>query len=292
MSKASLPQPVPSNHKRQPVPGSYQMVAMDLDGTLLRPDKSIGLRSVQAVHDAIRSGIRVVLATARPPRSVKKIYGVLRLDTVVINYNGALIQDPNSGKLLLHRALSPELAQRIVFLARKVDPKVVMSLEIQDKWFTDNESALSPSMREEAGGADATFQVGALEKFMVEPVTRIMMQAPPMDINRIRTALDKDLKGLFSLPTSMEHILQVMHSKVDKGDAVRFVADRYGIPMDKVVAIGDAPNDLSMLRLAGLGAAMDNAYDEVKEGADVVIPANDQDGVAFAIRKFVLKQDP
>jgi hypothetical protein len=85
-------------------------------------------------------------------------------------------------------------------------------------------------------------------------------------------------------------LLQVVAGRVDKADALATVAEFYGIDPDRVLAIGDAPNDLGMIRWAGLGVAMQNAWDEVRAAAHFIVPSNEHAGVAHAFRKYVLRR--
>jgi hypothetical protein len=79
-----------------------------------------------------------------------------------------------------------------------------------------------------------------------------------------------------------------MHKSVDKADALGFVAKHYGVAAERVMAIGDAPNDATMLKWAGLGVAMGNAWPTTRQSADVVVASNDEEGVAQALTRYVL----
>jgi 5-amino-6-(5-phospho-D-ribitylamino)uracil phosphatase len=274
---------IPSQAK--PKRAKVDLVALDLDGTLLRSDKRLSVKVVEAVKMVRRAGVRVVLATARPPRSVREIYNVLKLDTYQINYNGALIHDPMQRTHLFHQPLPSDTAWRVVKLARKIDPKVVISVEILDKWYTDH---VDESLPTETSRSFMPDFVGPLEAFMHVPVTKLMLLAPPERLKAVRKQLTAKFSDRLALAISDPHLLQIVHPGVDKSIALAQLAGHYGVARENVMAIGDAPNDLGMIQWAGLGVAMGNAYSALRDAADLVVPTNDDDGVAHALHEHAL----
>lgn len=261
------------------------LVAIDIDGTLLRSDKTLSLRVARAIDKVREKGVKVVLASARPPRSVNEIHTRLKLDTYQINYNGALIYDTPRRRHVFHQPLVPALTQKIIKAARKADPQVVVSMEILDKWYTDHVDEKLPT---ETSRHFAPDFVGPLEAFWHVPVTKLMLLTPPERMVKIRKAMESKFLDQVALAISDEHLLQVIARGVDKSAALARVATEYSISADRVMAIGDAPNDAGMLRWAGLGVAMGNAWKVTQDAADVTVPTNDEDGVAFALRRYVL----
>lgn len=238
-----------------------------------------------AIEKVTAKGVKVVLASARPPRSVNEVHSKLKLDTYQINYNGALIYDNVRGRNIYHQPLSPAMAQKIIKAARKVDPKVVVSMEILDKWYTDHVDETLPT---ETSRHFAPDFVGPLEAFWHVPMTKLMLLAPPERMAKVSKLIATKFKGQVSLAISDKHLLQVIDLGVDKSTALAKVAAHYNIPASRVMAIGDAPNDVGMIKWAGMGVAMGNAWDVTRAAADFVIPTNDEDGVAFALKKYVL----
>jgi len=267
--------------------GEIQLVAIDIDGTLLRTDKRVSRRVLEAIADAREAGVKIVLATARPPRGIRSLHEKLELDTLQINYNGALIHDRRRGRTTFHLPLDPLVVKRICRTARRVDREVVISVEILDKWYTDffDDSATTETSR-----SFSPDFVGPLEAFLTRPVTKLMLLAPPQRLDRIRKVVEKRHAGQIATTVSDEHLLQIMHPKVSKSAALARVSKDYGIAPRNVMAVGDAPNDAGMLRWSGLGVAVHNAWPVVREAADVVAPSNDDDGVAYAINRFVLER--
>jgi len=264
---------------------AVKLLAIDLDGTLLRQDKRLTKRNGEAVQRAADAGVHVVIATARPPRSVREIHRALGLETITINYNGALIHEPTTGDHLFHQPLPPGLSRRIVEAARKKDPRIELSYEILDQWYTDRYD--KPQKLETAKAFSPDF-VGDLESFIDTTPTKLMLLAPPERLGGVHKFLQRKFGKKVSIVVSDTHLLQVVHPAVDKGNALRAVAERLGIDRDHVMAIGDAPNDLGMIEWAGLGCAVGNAWKSVRSAADHVVGENDADGVAEAIERFVI----
>lgn len=264
-------------------PGLIRLAAVDVDGTLLRSNGSLSRRSVEAVVAATRRGVKVVLATARPPRSTRKIYEVLGLDTLLISYNGAMIYDLVRKRHVLHLPLAAKLAQAVVKLARRVDPQVVVNVEVLDKWYTDR---LDPSLPLESGETKGPDFVGPLTAVLHVPATKLMFLAQPQRIQDLSDRIQKKFGTEVAVTVSDHHILQVMHPQADKGIALSLVAAHYQIRQGQVMAIGDAPNDVGMLRWAGVGVAVENSWPQARQAADMVVPSNDDDGAAFALRQY------
>ena len=126
------PHPHPKPHDPASRAG-IRMVAIDLDGTLLSSRKTITPKTHTAIRAALAAGVKVVLATARPPRSVRTYYEALKLDTPTINYNGALIWNERHRQVVEHVPLDAAVAKRIIAWGRKRYPELLVSVEILDK---------------------------------------------------------------------------------------------------------------------------------------------------------------
>ncbi len=281
--------PVSPQPPATPIPAKpIKLVAIDLDGTLLRSNKRLSTINAQAIADVTRRGVHVVLASARPPRGVRDIYHRLALDTVQVNYNGALIHDMPRGKHVFHQPMPAALAKRIVRFARKMDPQVVISIEVLDKWYTDHVDDKLPTETSKHFSPDF---IGPLDAFLTVAVTKLMLLAPPEKLKPIHEAVRKKFAKDIAILISDDYLIQLVDKQVDKACALRLVAEQYGVAREQVMAIGDAPNDLGMVRWAGLGVAMESGWSLLKKEADVIAPANDEDGVAHVLKRYVLDRD-
>ena len=277
----------------------YDILALDLDGTLLRSDNRIADRDAKAVRDAARAGVRVVIATARPPRAVKPIVEALGLHditapsrdglgVVTINYNGAALWDARRGKAIEHQPIVATLAKEVIDAARRVMRDVMVSIEILDKWYTDR---VVPGLHTETSKAFAPDFVGPLEAFLRVAPTKVLFLAEPERLLEVRSTLHDRYarKGLLDLKVSDDHLFSIIAPGVDKGTALASLCARLGVARERVLAIGDAPNDAKMLEWAGRGLAVSNAWSEARTAADEVLAlSNDQCAVADVIEREVL----
>lgn len=261
-----------------------RLVAIDLDGTLLNDSKRVSERTVDALKCLTGAGVRVVIASARPPRSVRHVYRELALDTWQINYNGALIWDEGRGRAVYHRPMDGTHVRRLIDLARGRHPDVLVSCEILDRWCTDR---LDETYTTETGRLFRPDVVAPIEQFCVEPVTKLMLLAPAGVLDELEPML-RDVRPAVSVIRGEPELIQVMHPTASKGVALKTVCGHYAIPMNQVMAIGDAVNDIPMLEAAGVAVAMDNADPAVKAAADWVAPSNNDHGVHAALQRHGL----
>ena len=261
-----------------------QLLAIDLDGTLLNDSKQVSDQTVAALCDLPSRGIKVVIASARPPRSVRHIYQTLRLDTWQINYNGALIWDEPRRHVVFHLPMSGEIVRRIIDYARGLFPEVLVSCEVQDRWLTDRHEQKHTT---ETGRLFLPDKIACVTEMCREPVTKLLLLGPPEMMSHLAPKI-ADFYPDVGLVQSDPDLIQIMAAGANKAAALHRVADHYHVPMTHVMAIGDAPNDIPMLEAAGIAIAMDNAHAQVKRIADWVAPSNNDHGVHAALRRYGL----
>ncbi|HEV2293272.1 MAG TPA: Cof-type HAD-IIB family hydrolase [Tepidisphaeraceae bacterium] len=262
-----------------------RLVAIDLDGTLLNDSKRVSDQTSTALCCLPRRDVKVVIASARPPRSVRQVYKALGLDTWQINYNGALIWDEPNQRPIFHRPLKGSLVRRIVDLSRDMFDEVIVTCELLDKWYTDRDDQ---SHTTETGRLFKPDLIAPLDEICATHVTKLMLLGEPRIILRLEALLVEQFINEVTIVKTDDDILQIMDPRVSKAVALKKVAAHYGIPMDQVLAIGDAPNDVGMLQLAGVAVAMDNAHPVVKQVADWVAPSNNDHGVHAALQRYGL----
>ena len=265
--------------------GVVELVALDLDGTLLTSGKTITDRTKRVIHALINQQVKVLLATARPPRSVATTYKALKLKTCVICYNGALIYDPPTRKILAHFPIHLPLARSVINFTRELNCEILISVEVLDHWYTDR---VNPAYQTETAKMFKPDKLAPIDTWLNCDVTKILLQGPDECLMQIREKIFVDHPGQLAMAQSENNLLQIMAGSVSKGNALRLVCEHYGIPLQKTIAVGDAPNDIDMLRNAGIGIAMADAPDRVKQAANYITMKNDEDGLADALEKFIL----
>lgn len=264
-------------------PSDIKLLAIDVDGTLLRSDLRICQGAAQACRAAERAGCVVVLATSRGPRLTSWIIQAIDLTAPTINYNGAVIWNPLDSMPQYHQPLDQELARTIIETVRTIDPTIMVAIEVLDRWYTDRvdrrfDQLTDPDLIE------------PLERFLTSPITRLTFLGMPEQIQSVLEPIQNQFwkQRTIALHTPDSQIIQITHPLADKVIALQRVAQRLGAGPEQVMVIGDADNDLAMMEWAGFSVAVENATDNVKNAADAIVPSNDDQGVARAIHRYIL----
>ncbi len=264
----------------QPV---IKLVAIDLDGTLLNDSKQVSDQTAEGLRCLPAQGVRIVIASARPPRSVRHIYTKLGLDTWTINYNGALIWDECARRVVFHQPMDFIPVREIIDRAREMFPEVLVGCEVLDRWFTDR---IEQAYTTETGRLFRPDGVMPLDDFCNQPITKLLLLGEPVRLRQLEPIFYGHPQ-VIAVRADPE-LIQVMDRRASKANALKLVANHYQVPMEQVLAIGDAANDVSMLQAAGVGVAMDNAHLLVKAVADWVAPSNNDHGVHAALVRYGL----
>ena len=275
----------PADASSPSTPPTIKLVAVDLDGTLLNDSKQVSEQTTHALACLTERDVQLVIASARPPRSVRRIYRELGLSTWQINYNGALIWDEPNQRAVFHRPLAGELARQIVEFARDLFEETIVTCEVLDKWYTDRNDM---SHTTETGKMFQPDFICPVAEICDGPITKLMLLGEPRVMLRLENELALRFTDQVTILRSDRDLIQIMHREVSKAVALARIAQHHGIPMSQVMAIGDAPNDVGMLQAAGVSVAMDNAHELVKEIADWVAPSNNDHGVHAALTRYGL----
>ena len=273
----------------------FDIIAIDLDGTLLDSSHAPTPDNVRAVRRAAELGVRIVVSTARPPRATVDITRALDLHAspahpdehglITINYNGALTWDWERSEHIDHRPLLAQTAREVAAAGRALDPDVFVFVEIIDRWLTDR---WDPALLPMSGINAKPHEVGPIESFLADPITKLMLLAPPERLAPVREMVaDRFIAaGSAGLTITDAHLIQVHAPGVSKGAALESLAARLGVDRSRVMAIGDGTNDADMLRWAGTGLAVANACEEAIAAADETLDrTNDDSAVALAIER-------
>jgi len=272
---------------------AIRLIALDLDGTLLTSKKTISPEDRAAVEEAIARGVLVVPVTGRPAQGVPK--EVLELPGVryVVSSNGATIRDIQTGQALLETHLEAETALAVLSASNHV----AMIREVFRAGVGYLSQADYDILCDRYEGAMLAYVLdtrqvvpGTLEEFLRDdprPIEELFFLTDSEETKRDLQTVLSALPGIgFADPFPRD--LEVMAGGIDKGEGLRFLLDRLGIAPEETMALGDGGSDLPMLRAAGIGVAMGNSIETVKAGADWVTGSCDENGVALAIRRFVL----
>ncbi|GGD92867.1 hypothetical protein GCM10011390_09490 [Aureimonas endophytica] len=264
-----------------------ELVISDVDGTLVRDDKSLSPKTIEAVKRLGAAGIGFTLISARPPSGLGGHIADLGLATPVGAFNGATVFEPD-GTIVEAHHLGQETARGVASCFDGLDlPYWIFA---DGRWMTRTramphvEQEIVAARQEPVVAEDLTPWLGRADK----------LQAVCDDPARLAEA-ERAVKARFSasatIAKSQTYYLDVTAPKTDKGHGVTELAKAFGIPLAAVAVAGDMPNDLSMFRVAGLAVAMGQAPDEVKAEADHVTTSNEADGLAAFIEALLAAKD-
>jgi Cof subfamily protein (haloacid dehalogenase superfamily) len=277
----------------------YRMVAIDLDGTLLRNDGTMGERTRRALQAAVRQGIRVVICTGRRFRTTLPILAELQLAVPVIVHGGLLIKDAGTYETLHHHYLSKDFSlEAMKFLkAHGVAPIVYVDLFSQGiDIYLDNERDGHPFHLKylERNRSNCHF-VGDVTQVFCPQTIHIGALADRPSLECLNVKLEREfgasVRHLVMNNTNEEGaFLEIMSPGHSKWRALVRLIEMEGFTAEQVIGIGDEVNDLEMITHAGLGVAMGNAIPAVKAVADYTTRSNEEDGVAHVVERFLLKE--
>lgn len=264
-------------------PGEPRLLALDLDGTLLGADGQLPPRTRVALRRLRAGGVHVVLASGRAPAGMLRLCQELGLDDPQITMQGALIASPLTGSVLAAWRLEPAEAQAQIAFAREVGavPLLCFADGFRCEVLTPEVEALFAPFEE-----PLPLIVPDLELLAEQRPIKTFLYTPPGAHERIWEAANRAFAGRATVTSGDEHSVELLPLGASKGEALRALAASLGIPLAEVAAIGDARNDIAMLRLAGRSAAMAQARPEVREAAELVVASNSEEGALEALELF------
>lgn len=259
-----------------------QLIATDLDGTLLRKDGSISERTQAALSSARAAGIRLVMVTGRPARHVAKIQGAAELGGVVICVNGALIYDLDHEQVVSESRLSAELACELVNDLRQHLPGICFAVEVGLEFGWEPSYGLARK-RTEAPRIPVADALELCGRGVNKLIARHPSYAAEALIERSLHVFGERARVSYSGAP----FLEISAFEVSKASALASYCAERGIDAGGVLAFGDMPNDLPMLEWAGRSVAMANAHASVLSATHEVTLSNDEDGVAVVVERVL-----
>lgn len=272
---------------------NIKMVGLDLDGTLLREDKSISGRSRAAIAEAIRQGVVVLVSTGRPLTGVPEELKVFPGMRYLLASNGARIVDLQEDKTLYESLIPMETAEKVLDVFDRYDTLQEVFFDgigyINEEMYDHiGEYLTNPNM---AGYIASTRRKTAGIRCKMKEMNRALdkVQGTFKSIEEKQGAL-KELSEIAGIEVTgaLSNNIEVNNEGVNKGAGLVRLGEILGIKREEIMACGDGMNDLKMLQEVGFAVAMANGTKEIREAADYVTVSNNEDGVARAIEKFVL----
>lgn len=269
---------------------NYQVIALDLDGTLLTPEKTILPDSLLALQRAQGAGAKVVIVTGRHFVAIHPFYQALALDTPAICCNGALMYDYHEKKVIASDPLQPYQATQLLELLDSYNVHGLMYADDAmfykeptghiirtENWAKSLPESQRPVFKQVSSLREAAHEVAGIWKFALTDTDTVKL-------HKFSQIVEREL-GL-ACEWSWHDQVDIAQLGNSKGKRLAQWVESQGLSMNQVIAFGDNHNDLSMLKNAGLGVAMGNAVDEVKECADLVIGTNTESGIAEIVNRY------
>ncbi|ADL07408.1 Cof-type HAD-IIB family hydrolase [Thermosediminibacter oceani] len=258
----------------------YRLVVTDLDGTLLDNEKRVSSANIEAIKRLREAGIMFTIATGRGERAAGPFIKLLGIDMPAVLFNGGEIYDPSRGPVYTSY-LEKDVFHLVIDHFRNSEMGIVTFHH--DRIFIAD---LKPShdlylKREKV-------EVERLkDPEEVDEVNKILLVGDVPLAKKMMAELEKKAGIRINHVQSDRFYLEVIPDGVSKAEGLRKLCDILGIDRQSVVAIGDNMNDLSMIEFAGLGVAVENAEEEIKRAAGLIVPANTENGVAYLIKKII-----
>jgi Cof subfamily protein (haloacid dehalogenase superfamily) len=261
-----------------------KLLLSDVDGTLVRSDKSLSPRSVEAVHALHEAKIHFAVTSGRPPRGMEMLIEPLALAAPIAGFNGGLVVEPNL-EVVEERTLPDEVVTRATPLV-EAHGLAVWVYSAGDWLVRDPDGA-----HVERESQTVQFPPTVVESFDgARHVAKIVGVSDDFDaVVAAESAAHEELGAHVSAARSQPYYLDITHPQANKGCVAQFLSDRYALATDEIATIGDMPNDVLMFAHSGLSIAMGNAHREVQRAARRVTATNDEDGFAHAVERFILE---
>jgi Cof subfamily protein (haloacid dehalogenase superfamily) len=264
---------------------SVKLIASDLDGTLLDSAGKMPERNFSAIREAMSRGVAVTVSTGRMFRSAMRFAEPLGIKIPLICYNGAMLRHPN-GEILWHKHLELEMAKKLLKLFRE--------LGVYVQSYVDDELLIRDPNKEEYLEYRRLFGVtgkvvgDGLYHPDAAPTKLLAITGTAGEAQDIASDLRERFGAELYVTRSNCNFVEAMNPEANKAKGLAKLAEIIGVNMEEVLAIGDGENDVEMVTCAGIGVAVSNGAKKIRDAADYVAPSNDENGVSWAVNRFVL----
>ncbi len=260
-----------------------ELFVVDVDGTLLTPDKQLTDRARRAVDRLREAGVKLALTSGRPPRGLGMLVEPLALETPLAAFNGGMFVEPDL-EIVEQHPVAPGAARDAVRVL--LDHELDVWVYRETDWYVRDVDA--PHVAREQKTVQFEPEVTDDLESLLDRAVKIVGVSDDRDrmadCGKAMAKLGAEIYAARSQP----YYLDVTHPKANKGQVVRYLSERLSIPPARVATIGDMPNDVEMFEAGGLSIAMANASSEVRQQADRVTASNSDEGFAKAVEDILL----
>ncbi|MEG0354728.1 MAG: Cof-type HAD-IIB family hydrolase [Lachnospiraceae bacterium] len=265
----------------------YQILVLDLDGTLTNSDKKISAPTKEALTDIQNQGKKVVLASGRPTYGVTPLAKELELSKYggyILSYNGACITDCSTGKIIYNKTVPIDILPDLFHIAQQFPADILTYTDehilsgICSNPYTELESRINhmPVIHADNFPENIHF-----------PVNKYLITGEGSVLAKAEIAVKEKFHKLLNIYRSEPFFLEIMPQNIDKAYSLQKLLNSIGLTADQMICCGDGLNDVTMIEYAGLGVAMENAQPPVRALADYITKSNDEDGILHVINEFM-----
>ena len=266
---------------------SYELLVLDLDGTLTNSEKKISPATREAILDIQKNGKKIVLASGRPTQGIVSLSKELELAKYggyILSYNGGRIIDCKYDELIYNKEIPPDIIKPMLGIAQKYDVDIVT-------YTCDNViSGLKVNQYTQAESRINSMPIKSVDnfaEFVDFPVNKLLITGEGTIVANVLTEAKAKFHKLLNIYRSEPFFLEIMPQNIDKAFSLQKLLNSIGLTSNEMICCGDGYNDVSMIEYAGLGVAMANAQQVVLERADYITKSNDDDGILHVINEFM-----
>ena len=265
----------------------YQLIAMDLDGTLLNDQKIITERTKEALMAAQKAGVRLALASARPSPGLYRERDALCLQAyggILMSYNGGRIVDAATDKVLFETCMDMEDTRQVLRFLETLP--VTPILDDGRQFYVTDRNGYKVDY-ECRNNNMVCAEVENLADFLFFAPIKILMSVQPAALPEVQRTIAEKLPQSLTVVQTAPFYLEVIPRRINKGQGITDICAVLKLNREQVIAFGDAANDIPMLLSVGMGVAMGNAAESVKQAADRITDSNNHDGIAAMLEKLL-----
>ena len=264
-----------------------RLVASDVDGTLLGPDERVPARAFAAIERLVAAGVGFVLVTGRPPRWIPPVVAMLPVAPLAVCANGGVLYDAAADRVLWARTFGADALGELAATVAEVLPAAGLAVERIGVRADDPDALFVADPAYRHAWPDGDNRVAERSELFARPAVKMLVRCAEMSSDAMVAALAPVVGTRADLTFSHPRgLVELSPPGVTKATGLAEVAGRAGVSADQVVAFGDMPNDLEMLRWAGHGVAMGNAHPALREVADEVTAHHGEDGLALVLERW------
>lgn len=276
---------------------AIKAILLDIDGTLTNHKKEITEETKKALMNAQAYGIRLVIASGRPAKGIFQYGDQLDMkmhNGIFVCYNGARVVDCQTGEVYVNVTIPKDTTKRVLNHLKQFDVRPIIThgshMVVEDVYncmVKDGTREFNVIEYESRMNGYKLMEVEDLESFIDGPVNKILTAGDSDYLQAHYKEMSAPFEGELSMMFTANFYYEYTAKGVDKGKALTIAMDKLGIKPEECIAFGDAENDISMLNYAGIGVAMGNAQQAVKDIADEITEDNEHDGIAKALYKHI-----